>query len=98
MKKYSNTMTINGEDFVLNVGVGGKGSFDWRNTARCMLIETVIEKSKDFFESLPENEKELKIDILGEAWKESDRVLQTLYSNGTLDKLFKDVKKEIHRT
>lgn len=97
MTKFSNTMTINGEGFVLNIGVGGKGSFDWRNTARALLLETMIEKSKDFFESLPEDGNSLNVAVNGDTWKESDRVLQLLYGEGKLDKLFEDVKKEIHK-
>ena len=90
-------MILHGDNFILDISIKGKGSFDWRNTARGLLLETIIDKSKKFFESLPADEKKLNIDVNGDAWKESDRVLQALYSNDKLNKLFEEVKKEIHR-
>jgi len=95
MKKRNSRMIVNGEDFSLEISTGIKGSFDWRNHALDLFLETVIEKSRDFFENLPEDEKKLNINVNGDAWKEKGRVLIAMNKNGTIDKLFSDVRKEI---
>jgi len=95
MGKRNNRIVIDGEDYRLEVSTGFMGSSDWRNHALGFFLETVIEKSRDFFEALPEDEKKMNSAVLGEAWKERGRVMKVINQDGTIDKLLSDVKKEI---
>ena len=95
MEKRNSRMVIDGEDYRLDISTGGKGAFDWRNAALKVFLEVAVEKSRDFFEALPADEKKMNSAVLGEAWKERGRVMKVINQNGTIDKLLSDVKKEI---
>ena len=61
--KNTNKMVLERDNFFLEISVKGKGLFDWRNTARGLFLEAIIEKSKKFFESLPIDEKKLNDEV-----------------------------------
>jgi hypothetical protein len=97
MRKKENSIVINTDDFKLELQTGFDKSFDWRSHSLGLFLEIMIEQSRDFFEKLHPDEKEMGVEVIGDGWKEREEVLRTLNHTKALDTLFAQVKDEISR-